>query len=86
MPAAENDNIRAAVRQHVVETYFTGEHGHSLGDDTPLYLDSIDFIDVVMFIEERFGIEFMSSEIDRRTFRSVAQIEKTIRNKLEQKS
>jgi acyl carrier protein len=39
-----------------------------------------------MFIEERFGIEFMSSEIDRSTFRSVAQIEKTIRNKLEQKS
>ncbi len=80
------EDIRGAVRQFVCKTFLRGDQTKYPGDDTPLYVDSIDFLDLISFMESNFKIEFMPREIDRSKFQTVAQMEEAIRTKLEQKN
>lgn len=77
------EEIRQEVRQFVCNSLLRGDHARYPGDDSPLYVDSIDFLDLISFMESRFGIEFQSREIDRAHLQTVTQMEAAIRGKLE---
>ncbi len=79
----KSDEIREDLRQFVHKTLLRGDASRYPGDDGPLYVDSIDFLDLISFMEGRFGIEFHSREIDRASLQTVAQMEMAIREKLE---
>jgi acyl carrier protein len=72
------DEIKDAVRQFVLATYLIGEAPESLSDSTRLQssgiLDSLATLKLVMFLEERYGIqlEFEDTTVDR--FDSLADI------------
>jgi acyl carrier protein len=77
------EEIRQEVRQFVCASLLRGDQSRYPGDESPLYVDSIDFLDLISFMETRFGIEFQSREIDRASLQTVAQMEAAIRGKLE---
>jgi len=72
------DEIKDAVRQFILSTYLIGEAPENLRDSTPLQssgiLDSLGTLKLVMFLEERYGIqlEFEETTVDR--FDSLADI------------
>lgn len=79
--------IKATVRQFILDKYLQGAESQSLEDTTPLIstgiIDSIGVIDLLNFLEGQFGIEFMPGEIDRYHLDTVEQMDKVIREKLE---
>jgi len=81
--------IKAALRQFVLDNYLRGAQDQNLEDTTPLItsgiVDSVGVIDLLNFVESQFGIEFMPGEIDRYHLNTVEQIHRIIREKLESK-
>lgn len=79
--------IKALVRRYVQENFFLGAAPNRLDDATPLItggiIDSIGMIGLVAFIEERFKIEFLPSEINMQGLDTLDRIEALVRNKLE---
>jgi len=78
--------IKAEVRRFLIEKFFAGAPENYLNDSTFLItsglINSIDVIDVINFIETRFGIEFLPREIDARNLDTLGQIEELVRKKL----
>jgi acyl carrier protein len=79
--------IKAALRQYILEHHFKGESGRSLQDDTPLLtsgiIDSIGVLGLIGFVEIKFGIEFMPRELDRDRLETIERIHEAIKTKLE---
>ena len=79
--------IKAPVRRYVQENFFLAAAPNRLDDGTPLItsgiVDSIGMIGLVAFIEERFKIEFLPSEINVQGMDTLDRIEALVRNKLE---
>lgn len=78
--------IKTEVRQFLIEKFFAGVPDSCLDDSTFLItsglINSIDVIDMINFIENRFGIEFLPREIDARNLDTLGQIEELVRKKL----
>ena len=77
-----NVNARAAVREWLQENV-TG--GREVPDDEPLIengvLTSLQTIELVTFLEERFGIVVEDDEFDEENFGSVEAVAKLVESK-----
>jgi len=72
------DEIKNAVRQFVLATYLVGEAPGNLTDATRLQstgiLDSLATLKLVMFLEERYGIQLEFEDTTPDRFDSLAEI------------
>jgi acyl carrier protein len=83
--AATNDGIRAVLRN---QGRIPGDMD-SIADDANLFtsgLTSLASVDVILALEERFGIEFPDHMMHRRTFESISSIASAVQGLLEQKA
>jgi len=80
-----NEDIRSILRDYVIGSSLW-RRSDALVDSTPLWahglLDSIAALELVLFIETRFGIEFSARELARRHLETIEHIEAFIREKL----
>lgn len=83
----DTTEIKTPVRRYVQENFFLGAAPNRLDDATPLItggiIDSIGMIGLVAFIEEKFKIEFLPSEINAQGLDTLDRIEALVRHKLE---
>ena len=79
--------IKPSVRKYVQENFFMAAAVNRFDDATPLItggiIDSIGMIGLVAFVEERFKIELLPSEINAQGLDTLDRIEALVRNKLE---
>jgi acyl carrier protein len=79
--------VKGPVRRYVQENFFLGAGPNRLDDATPLItggiVDSIGMIGLVAFLEEKFKIEFLPSEINAQGLDTLDRIETLVRRKLE---
>jgi acyl carrier protein len=80
--AVNNGNARAAVREWLQENV-TG--GREVPDDEPLIengvLTSLQTIELVTYLEERFGIVVQDDEFDEENFGSVEAVARLVESK-----
>ena len=78
-------DIKETLRQHILKTFLPGEDPKELTDTTPLItggiLDSIATLQVVAFIEERYGFTFQAHEVDVKNLDTIAAITNFILSK-----
>ncbi len=83
-----NEDIKAVLREYVAGSSLLRRPG-SLTDQTPLaaygILDSIAVLELVLFLETRFAVEFSTRDLDRRRLATIEEIERLVREKLDQK-
>ena len=62
------DEIKAGVRQYIATQFLPDEDPENIGDDTELIntgvLDSLATLNLVSWLEERFGVRVEAHEID----------------------
>lgn len=79
-------DIKATVKNFILEKWLPGEDENSLTDATPLLsggiLDSISTIELVAFLEERFGVKFAAYEVSEERLDTLNTIADTITAKL----
>lgn len=79
-------DIKAEVRQYILDHHLPGERSGDLADDVPLFssgiLDSIGALGLITFIEGRYGIEFLPRELDLRALASIERIGEAVERKL----
>jgi acyl carrier protein len=77
--------VTTSVREHIVATWLNGD-SRGFDDDTDLQqtgiLDSFSTLELVSFIDERFGVQLQPAEINAETFKSVRTIANLIGAKL----
>jgi methoxymalonate biosynthesis acyl carrier protein len=75
------DHIRTKVRQYIVETMLEGD-ARGFDDETPLtsggMLDSFSIVQLILFIEEEFGIKIPHKQMVAADFDTIAIIAKTV--------
>ncbi len=73
-----NDDIKTVIREYVEGSDLLRRPG-PIADTTALgtfgVLDSLAIIELVLFLETRFGIEFSTRDLDRRRLETIEQIE-----------
>jgi len=74
----EQDNIKEEIRKYILSKFLPGEKAANLRDDTPLrtsgIVDSIGMLEMVSFIEERYGIEVDAYEAGVENFDRIEDI------------
>ncbi|MEO8634290.1 MAG: acyl carrier protein [Gemmatimonadales bacterium] len=79
------DDVIGPVRQYILETFLKGEDPSALRNDTPLItggiLDSLATLELVSFIEQRFGIQLEAHEVDADRLDTLTAIEALVRSK-----
>lgn len=79
-PTPEAANVRARMKRVLVESLMLeGLTPEEIGDDEPLFgeglgLDSVDALELVLGIEQEFGVKIGNDEMDRSAFRTVASL------------
>jgi acyl carrier protein len=77
--------VQADIRRYIVENILFGD-GQRLGTDTPLQeggvLDSTGFMEIIMFVEERFGIRVADSEVIPENFNTLRALSGFVERKL----
>lgn len=77
--------IRAKVKDYLMQEFLPGEDPDSLTDDTPLIsggiLDSISTVKLVTFLEETYGIQFQAHEISSDNLETLDLIVATVQSK-----
>ena len=78
-------DIARQVKDHILERYLQGEDPSLLTPETPLIsggiLDSLATLELVSFLEERFGIELEAHEVDRDRLDTLRAIEALVLSK-----
>jgi acyl carrier protein len=78
-------DIKADVKRYILERFLPGENPDLLEDATPLItggvLDSISTVELVAFLEERYGVEFAAHEVSADYFDSLNDIAATVQAK-----
>ena len=63
------DTAKQKIKNFIMEQFLPGEDANELTDDTPLIsggiLDSIATLQLVMYVEETFGVSFEPHEVDK---------------------
>ncbi len=84
-----SEDIKAVLREYVAGSPILRRPG-PVSDSTPLatygILDSMAMLDLVLFLESRFGIEFSARDLDRRRIETIDHIESLVREKLARKA
>ena len=80
--------LKAAIRQYILDHHLQGEDPGALADDTPLMtsgiIDSIGTLKLINFIESSFDVEFMPREIKLSRLETVEGICSAVQRKLAQ--
>jgi len=80
------DRIEDRIKAMIVERLFLPVSPDDIADDDPLMtkyeIDSVRLFEIVIGIEELFGISFEDEEFSLETFENVAAISAIVRNKL----
>ena len=83
-----SEDIRVVLREYLAGSPILRGPGE-LTDSTPLaaygILDSIAMLELVLFLETHFGVEFSTRDLDRRRLETIERIEGLVREKLAQK-
>jgi len=81
------DEIREKIREHLLRVFMPGESPDALTDTTPLItggvLSSIATLQLVTFLEDEFGVEFKSHEVDPENMDTLEGIASLVASKLE---
>ena len=79
-----SDHIKTVIREYVEGNALLRRPG-PITDTTTLgsagVLDSLAIIELVLFLETRFGIEFSSRDLDRRRLETIDQLEQLVAEK-----
>lgn len=71
-------DIRSLVRDYVTQRLASKGHGAPIADDQTLFssglLDSLDAVEMVVFVEEEFGINFAEINFDLTLLDSIAAV------------
>jgi acyl carrier protein len=71
-------DIRLQIRDHVTQRLVLKGHGASIADDQPLFssrlLDSLDAVEMVVYVEDEFGINFAAINFDLTLLDSIAEV------------
>jgi acyl carrier protein len=77
--------IAEQVREYVASNFMFSDNGYSLPDDASFLeqgiVDSTGVLELVMFVEETFGVEVEDQEIVPENFDSVGQLAAYIQKK-----
>ena len=77
------EEVRSQIKEMIVERCFLDIDAEQIGDEEPLMdavgLDSVQILEVVVGLEELFGVTFDESDFDIENFRDVASIARYVR-------
>jgi acyl carrier protein len=80
------DEIKDAVREYLAAQVLSGQDPSTLTDDRPLItgglMDSITSVSLITFLEETYGVSFEAHEIGIDYLDSVADIARTVADKM----
>lgn len=80
-----SDEIRTAIRSFIVENFLFGDDSHPLSADLSLIdndmIDSTGILELVGFLEERFGIAIADSDIVPANLDTIEKITAFIQRK-----
>jgi acyl carrier protein len=80
------NDLRAPIRQFILDEFLPGESPELLTDNTALVtggiLDSIATMKLALFLEEQFGIELQAHEMSVEHLNTVTEIVNLVRSKL----
>ena len=87
----QTEEIRATIKRLIVERLFIeGLDPKDIGDDVPiaveLGLDSMDFLELTVGLEQEFGLEIVGKGVDREAYETVSSIAKLVESRLEAKT
>lgn len=78
--------IEPQIRQYLAENFLFSDDGYELEDEASFLeegiVDSTGVLELVMFVEETFGITVQDEEIVPQNFDSVAQLAAYVQRKL----
>ena len=81
-------DVAADVRTYIIERFLFGQGGDALSNDESFLgsgiVDSTGVLEVVMFLEERFGIKVQDEELVPDNLDSLARIARFVERKLQQ--
>ena len=79
------EEIIRDVKQYILETYLPGENPSALTPSTPLItsgiLDSLATLDLVSFLEKRFGVELEANDVDHSKLATLEDIARMVQAK-----
>lgn len=85
-----NETVESQVRAYVVDHFLFGQGGDKLTSEDSFLekglIDSTGVLEVVMFLEERFGIKVQDEELIPDNLDSLARIAGFVERKLQQKA
>jgi acyl carrier protein len=74
-------DAREDIRRFIRDELLSGDGSTPIEDDTPLFegiIDSIGLIDLVGFLESRFGIQIGDEDFSNENFRTIEAIEQLV--------
>ena len=84
------EEIIRDVKQYILNMYLPGENPSALSPTTPLItsgiLDSLATLDLVSFLEKRFGVELEAHDVDHSKLGTLEDIARMVQSKLPAKS
>ena len=79
------EEIIRDVKQYILDTYLPGENPSALTPTTPLItsgiLDSLATLDLVSFLENRFGVELEAHDVDHSKLGTLEDIARMVQSK-----
>ncbi len=76
-------NVEERIRKYIAANFLFSDHGYPYSDDTPFLeegiLDSTNILELVMFVEEQFGIPVDDRDVIPDNFDSVKRLAAYIR-------
>jgi acyl carrier protein len=80
-----NDEIIQSVKQFILTTFLPGEDPQALTNSTELItggvLDSLATLELVSFLEEKYGVQFEAHEVDTSHFGTLSAIAELVQSK-----
>jgi len=80
------DEIIRDVKQYILDTFLPGENPQALTPTTPLItsgiLDSLATLDLVSFLEGRYGFELDANDVDHSKLGTLQDIARMVQSKL----
>lgn len=84
--AVDVELLRAQIRDYIEQNFLFGDDGSSLDDAAPLIergiLDATGVVELVLFLEETYGITIAESELEPEHFETVDAIVAYVAGKL----
>ena len=82
----DDTTITRDVKQYILDTYLPGEDPQTLTTTTPLItsgiLDSLATLDLVTFLEGRYGFELEAHDVDHSRIGTLQDIVRLVQSKL----